>query len=276
MAEEGAPRQPDDGNPRFYRTSFHPNLSAADGVQKRSRSARRDETSGMPAIMSLYFGSGGRADEVFLLGRLQRSLTDATLWQVRRRVGRAWQTMLALHVGKAFELIALIEPALGDLPLEDAEQIRIEVDMLRALGLTLQDDSLAALPLALSAARQSGRFPIAQVASTICRLGYWKLGDLDSFYALPRIPPGTAIGRRQAISAVFDLSIEAAVEVEQLHFCAAKRLALDALDLAEASAVRDDTVAAFPASLVAQVLYEQGYLDEAEDMIRDLLPAIKR
>ena len=77
------------------------------------------------------------------------------------------------------------------------------------------------------------------------------------------------------MSAIFDLSIEAAVELEQLRFCTAKRLAQDALGLAEAFAGQDDVIAVLPASLVAQVLYEQGYLDEAEGVIRDHLPAVK-
>ena len=117
MAEEWAPGQAGDDDPWLCQTSLHPIFSAANRTQKRSRPKRGPgENPGMPASMRLHSGSGGRTGEVFLLGRLQRSLTDATLWQVKRRVGRAWQTMLTLNVGKAFELIALIEPALGDLP----------------------------------------------------------------------------------------------------------------------------------------------------------------
>jgi hypothetical protein len=80
--------------------------------------------------------------------------------------------------------------------------------------------------------------------------------------------------KRQALQAVFDLSLDSAVELDRLRLPAAKRLAHGALALAEEFMSGNGAVAALPASLVAQVLYEEGYLDDAERMIGGRLPAI--
>jgi ATP/maltotriose-dependent transcriptional regulator MalT len=189
-------------------------------------------------------------------------------------LGRAWNATLALQVGEAVK-IADAEAAIADLPPDVSHRYWQEVGTLRAAGLALRDESLAALS-AVSAMRPRGNgFADSGAAATIQRFGYWKLGDIERFYAIGRQSRPGRLTKRQALQAVFDLSLDSAVELDRLRLPAAKRLAHDALALAEEFMSGNGAVAALPASLVAQVLYEEGYLDDAERMIGGRLPAIR-
>ncbi len=203
-----------------------------------------------------------------------RTQTKVTAWKVMRGLANARRSLLTLQVAEGFSRIAQIESTLTGLPAEQVRKFEIAIGLLRAVGFALQDNVVAALCFAKSVLKQGGVCFDNCVATTICRLAYWKLGDLDSFFSLPRSHPGSAIGRQEAICGIFDLAIEGAVEFNQLRLSSARRLAQDALDLAKKFA-RRPSLAAFPASLLAQLLYEQGNIDEAEEMISGHLPAIR-
>jgi ATP/maltotriose-dependent transcriptional regulator MalT len=273
MAAGAIPAQRGEGRSRLCVSHAVPLLSEVQAPWPRTRDFRLDGAS--PAGRTRWdLSRDHRTLEVLRLGKIRRNLTGASPMQIRRSIGRAWRMILSLRIAEALELTNWIDLGLGDLPLRSSEPIRTATELLRAIGLAFQDESVAALSIAATALKKCEYLPHAQAASALCRFGYWQLGDLDSFYALPRHPPGAVSGNRETMAAVFDLSIEAAVELEQLRLSAARRLALDALTMAEAAPRQDKALAAFPASLAAQVLYEQGYLDEAEAMIRDRLQAI--
>lgn len=209
------------------------------------------------------------------VGGASQNLTGVTAWQVMRWLANARQSMLTLQVARGFSCIVQIEPTLGNLPPNMARRMEVTVGLLRAIGFALQDDILPALCFAQSVIKQIDECSDNRAAATICRLAYWKLGDLDSFFALPSSRPRSAIGGRETICDVFDLAIEAAVEIDQLRLSSARHLAQDALDLAATTFIRHPALAALPASLLAQLFYEQGSLDEAEQMVLSHLPAIR-
>jgi LuxR family maltose regulon positive regulatory protein len=64
------------------------------------------------------------------------------------------------------------------------------------------------------------------------------------------------------------------VEVQQLRLSAAEGYYLDAMRLAEQHVGPNSVAAAFPASLIAEIRYEQGRLDEAEAAVIDRLAII--
>ncbi len=205
--------------------------------------------------------------------RTQQRLTGASLPQIRRGLVRAWRLMLVLRTSEAQEAIDRIELQLDDVAAAAAKRLRAATQLLRAVGLALQDDSLAALAIVSAHLSES---PAAQgdyAASTLCRLGFWQLGKFDALHALPRHYPGMRWSRSHAISAMIDLSIEAAVALDHLNIATAKRLASDALTMAK-QAKAGAGLAALPACLTAQVLYEEGSLDDADGILRDRLPAI--
>jgi ATP/maltotriose-dependent transcriptional regulator MalT len=76
------------------------------------------------------------------------------------------------------------------------------------------------------------------------------------------------------MSAMLDLSIEAAAAFDHLQLSTARRLASDAVSIAEAAVKGRGGLAAFPACLTAHLLYEAGDLDQADKMLRDRLAVI--
>ena len=255
-------------------------------------SARIQDTEGCVAVSksalcfsnnsnSLYYSRHASADcerqasKVFLLDNVRRHLTGDDIAQIRRDVRCARRFLLKWQLNEAFEFVDRIDSALGDLPSSVARQVRAEIAVLRAMGAALQDDSLNSLHFALMVLGNNDISPAARsAASAICRFAHWRLRDFDSFHSVSRHRPTVTVSKRHAMATVINLCVEAALELEQLRLSAAKRLALDALELSQTACKTNEGLPALPASIVAQVLYEQGSFDEAEACIRGRLRVI--
>jgi ATP/maltotriose-dependent transcriptional regulator MalT len=206
--------------------------------------------------------------------RSQQNPTGTSLPEFRRDLARTWRLMLALQIDEALRMIERLELQLGDVPPANARRLRGAMQLLRAAGLALQDDSLAVLPIAVSLLKKGGTTQDDHGTLTLCRLGFWRLGEFDSFCLLPRLEPRARWSKSLAISAMLDLSIEAAVALDHLCMSTAKRLALDALNIAKTTPKEAAGLATVPACIAAQVLYEEGCLDQADTLLRDRLPVI--
>ena len=224
-----------------------------DAIVTRDAPERHDEGALRPLRTSepaLEYEPAGACTEAFAslsddmppdpprLGNLRRcrtrqNLTGASLPQIRRSLARAWRLMLALRLSEAQEAVDTIELQLDDVSTSAAKRLRPAIQLLRAVGFALQDDSLAALAGAMSHLSENPGTQDGYIASTLCRLGFWKLGKFDAFHALPRHQPRLRWSRSHATSAMFDLSIEAAVALDHLHVSTAKRLSAGASVMAE-------------------------------------------
>ena len=102
--------------------------------------------------------------------RTRQNLTGAALPQIRRGLVRAWRLMLMLRTTEAQEAIDQIELQLDDFSMAVAQRFRPAVQLLRAAGLALQDDSLAALTIIGSNLGEPPEPEGRYIASTICRL----------------------------------------------------------------------------------------------------------
>lgn len=197
---------------------------------------------------------------------------------VRFEVARTWQ-MLICRRGFDVEALAVaqrIEQRIGASSDSVAMDARSEIAALKAVAFALRDDGDAALAAALSALRLGVSSPSAQVALMVCRWVYWRLGDLERFYAVEpgefRVRPG----RLRAVTAVFDLTLHAAVELSQMRFHSARLLVNDAFGLARRFVGNAVPINVFPACVMAQLKYEEGNVDEAEAMIVAQLPGIRQ
>ena len=206
--------------------------------------------------------------------RTRRNLTGGSQSQIKRGLAQARRLMLASQIDEALGAIERIELQLDDVPPAAAQRFRAVVQLLRAAGLAFQDNSSGALSIALSHLKGNDGSSGRHAAVSLCRLGCWQLGEFDVFHSLPRLQPRTEWSKSLAISAVLDLSIEAAAALDQLHISTAKRLAADASAIAEAALGGLEGLSALPACLTAQVLYEEGLLDQADRILRDRLPMI--
>jgi hypothetical protein len=208
------------------------------------------------------------------LGRYKprQNPTGASLPKTRRDLARARRLMLALQIDEAIRLIGRLELQIDDVPPANARRLHEATELLRAAGFALQDDSLAALPIAVSLPKKGGTTQDNHAALTLCRVGFWRLGAFNSFHLLPRLEPRPRWSKSLAISAMLDLSIEAAAPLDHLRMSTARRLALDALNIEKSTPTEAAGLATIPACVAAQVLYEEGRLDQADTLLCDRLP----
>ena len=206
--------------------------------------------------------------------RTEQNLTGASLPHIRRGLARAWRFMLASQVDEALGMLEHIERQIDDIPPVLARRLRAATELLRAAGLAFHDDSLAALAIAVAQLKANGSDQDCHAAATLCRLGFWQLGRLDLLYSLPRHDLRARWSKSIAMSAMLDRSIEAAAALDHLQMSTAKRLASDALNIAETVVKGRGGLASLPACLTAQVLYEAGDLDQANTILSDRLAVI--
>jgi ATP/maltotriose-dependent transcriptional regulator MalT len=213
--------------------------------------------------------------DAFGRSKTQQNPTGTSVAKIRRDIGQIWRSMLALQIDEALRMIEQLELQLDDVPPADARRLRGATQLLRAAGFAFQDDSLAAVPVAVSLLKKGGTTHDNHAALTLCRLGFWRLGELDCFSLLPRLEPRARWSKSLAISAMLDLSIDAAIALDHLRLSTAKRLALDALNITKSTPKQAAGLATVPACVAAQVLYEEGCLDLADTFLRERLPVIK-
>jgi ATP/maltotriose-dependent transcriptional regulator MalT len=199
-------------------------------------------------------------------------VTIMRTWQTRRLLARAWQALLAVDLLEAERLATRLEDC-RMATAEGAEDCITAV--LRAALLAVQDDSTAALAQARRALHPGADVECHALATTICRWAHWRAGELNEFHSAGRAQWRVGVRRCRAITNIFDLNLEAAVEFGRLRLTISRRLASEALERARSTACGDSAAGLLASSLVAQVAYEQGHLDEAERAIRYRMSAIR-
>ena len=186
----------------------------------------------------------------------------------------AWGMALAIRVNETLELLGQIESDLGDEHSPENAAILCECTTIRSVAIAIGDNSHDALSLAEDCLRRSNDPWTANVASNVVRFGYLKAGDPAKFYATPWIPYSLDEDRRNLFASVYHLCLQGLGEVAQLRLSTAERYYLDAVALAEQHVGPDSVAVALPLSLLAQIRYEQGRMDEAEGMVLDRLPIL--
>jgi LuxR family transcriptional regulator, maltose regulon positive regulatory protein len=144
--------------------------------------------------------------------------------------------------------------------------------MLQACLLAAEDQFDDARTILLSARAGAARDP---TFATILQFIDWKSQRLESLVATHAFdylePP---IGAR-TMHRIFGLCVSSAVEFDCLRPTVAANLAGEALDLARQCYGNSAAITALPATLLAQVAYEQGRFEEAEILLRHRLPVIR-
>jgi len=196
-------------------------------------------------------------------GEETRSHSTSSVANPATPVLRAWAYLTGM---KFTEGIGAIE-ALSSCQAVDADDDGVA--LLRAASLVLQDDVESAVAVIRARPRLGAMGHPA--GSLIMRIGHWKARDLDAFAALSQPIAAVPARRREALVMLLNLSMEAAVEAEQLHLGTARRLASEALALSGRLFGADFSGSRLAASVKARLLYEQGEVDEADRLIRDRL-----
>jgi LuxR family maltose regulon positive regulatory protein len=186
----------------------------------------------------------------------------------------AWGLALAIRVREAVQVLDEIEHDLGTRNFPDRDLIACECQAIRSVALSLNDEGRVALPLAQQCLNRSSDPWTANVASNVVRYWHCKAGDLARFYATPWIPYSFDEDRRNVFASVYRRCIQGIAEAQQLRLAAAERYYAEAARLAEQHVGSNSIAAALPASLLAQIRYEQGRVEEAEALLVDRLPSI--
>jgi ATP/maltotriose-dependent transcriptional regulator MalT len=172
---------------------------------------------------------------------------------------RAWASLTRVNTAEVLSMIDSHDPA--------DEEIRL----LRAIACALGDDFEAADSIADDPSSPTKGQENHPVAALLARLRHWKRRDIQAFGELSRPRFEASSRRRDALLTVLHLSMESAVEAEQLRLSSAIRLAEEALTLSSRYFGASFTGGRFAAAISARLRYEQDHVDDADRLIRDRL-----
>ena len=186
----------------------------------------------------------------------------------RRFVLRTWAAMAAMKLSEGKERIGSMDELFEACRADDVDLERL---LLRATAAALDDDAEAAAGLVGQALKAHAGAAAHPVALLLLRLGHWKARRLDAFCEFSRSVDHVPARRRDALLSILHLSMESAVEAEQLRLVTAGRLANEALELSARLFGPDFPGCRMAAALSASILYEHNQIDSADRLIRDRL-----
>jgi LuxR family maltose regulon positive regulatory protein len=288
---------PLDNDGRWYR--YHPLLAGY--LRERLEAEHGDEIAGLQLRAALWFAaqemwaeavqyaiSAGdikqAADwaEKAAMGLVKRGDMLTLLgWPLalrgqRSRLAIAWGLTLAMRFDEALRLIGEIEADLDRPDQVTSDTLSSECDVIKSVVFALQDNTEQALAIAEACLSQGLKDPWnANVASNVARFGYWKAGDVRSFYATPWVPFSAQESKWNVFASVYRLCLEGLMEMDQARADRADQYYDEAMGLAEQHVGPNSVCATFPASLTALRHYHRGDLKAAEDLVIDRMPLIR-
>lgn len=191
-------------------------------------------------------------------------VTDSRL---RRMLIRSWQLVVRLRVAEAEQAVAELSDTLKRQPVDVQDKYRAALDLLMAALLAIKDDTEAALERLGRSANLWQERP-NEVDTALYLFAYLSRGSDASFYAHHRPVRDERTSRLHVAAQSIRLSLEAVMALRQLKLPLAKRLASDALVLVDRTTPRLVQLGALPGCLLAEALYEEGCLREAENLLR--------
>jgi ATP/maltotriose-dependent transcriptional regulator MalT len=186
----------------------------------------------------------------------------------KRLILRAWSAVARMKLTEGLTTIEVIEAEHSP---RWPESTRLDGALLHAASIALNDDAERAALLVEDALAKDDDGLSHPATSLLLRLGHWKARRLDAFYELSRSASQPRRQRREALSTILHLSMESAVEAEQLRLVSASRLADEAMALSSRFFGPDFSGGRLAATLSARILYEHNQVDAADQLLRDRL-----
>ncbi|WP_243047820.1 LuxR C-terminal-related transcriptional regulator [Dyella sp. RRB7] len=150
-----------------------------------------------------------------------------------------------------------------------------ELDAIAAIAATWGDDATHATLQAQAVLRRSPSTRIQAELIRTLKIGYWRSRDFESLYRL-YAAHRTPTQLSEASTEAGHLSIDAAIEADQLRLKSAERLAKAALALCEASVACKSPISSLSRCLLAHIAYEVGDVAQADAMLRGQLSLIEQ
>jgi ATP/maltotriose-dependent transcriptional regulator MalT len=191
---------------------------------------------------------------------------------------RLWREIRTLNPIGARQAFEAAERSLISDDFDGAKNHRADLFAVQAMTLIVEDDTLNAAAAADQALRCGPSGSFARLAGLVQRYCAWKAGAAppscsdSTFSALQATGSPRSSSPKEVLADVLDLTLAAAIEFSQLQVRTAEHLARCALRRAEQTAM----TCVLSAGVLSRILYEQGMVQEAEQLLRSRLPQLRR
>jgi DNA-binding CsgD family transcriptional regulator len=200
----------------------------------------------------------------------QADLSEDT-WAVRRSIVRARTALTGMRLDDAAKATAQLKRLLNNRSGSYVSRYVCALRILEASILAAQDNFSASRNMLRSVAWHSGD----TAAATVLRYVDWKLGEREEIYARDPVDYLAAPVGGKAAPRILSLCVSAGLAFDRLLLAVSANLATEALQLARQRYGSHSPMSTLPATLLAQVAYEQGRFEEAEALLQPRLSVIR-
>jgi LuxR family maltose regulon positive regulatory protein len=212
-----------------------------------------------------------RSVVLFPASRGSQTRSSEDTWAVRRAIVRARSALINMRLDDAARATAQLKRLLSNCSGWYFFRFECALRILEASVLAAEDDFSTARSLLTSVASRNGD----TAAATVLRYVDWKLGEREEIYAPDPVDYlADPVGGKAAIR-ILSLCVSAALAFDRLLLALSANLATEALQLARMRYGNYSPMSTFPATLLAQVAYEQGRFEEAEALLRPRFSVIR-
>jgi LuxR family transcriptional regulator, maltose regulon positive regulatory protein len=192
-------------------------------------------------------------------------------WAVRRAIVRARSALISMRLDDASRATAQLKRLLSNRNGSYFFRYACALRILEASILAAEDDFSASRGVLMSVASRNGD----TAAATVLRYVDWKLGEREEIYVPDPVDYLAAPVGEKTVFRILSLCISAALAFDRVLLAVSANLATEALQLARLRYGNHSPMCTFPATLLAQVAYEQGRFEEAEALLRPRLSVIR-
>jgi len=203
--------------------------------------------------------------------RTSQTHSSEDTWAVRRAIVRARSALISMRLDDASKATAHLKRLLSSRSGSYFFRYACALRILEGFLLAAEDDFSASRSVLMSVASHIGD----TTAATVLRYVDWKLGEREDTYAPDPTDYLTAPVGGKAVFRILSLCVSAALAFDRLHLAVSANLATEAFQLARLRYGNHSPMSTFPATLLAQVAYEQGRFEEAEALLRPRLSVIR-
>jgi ATP/maltotriose-dependent transcriptional regulator MalT len=200
-----------------------------------------------------------------------RALRSDVACGIRRMIVRSRSALISMRLDEATRVTLQLRRLLSNCSLSQAAHYASALGTLQASVLAAKDDLTAAgnMLMTLPLLRRDA------FVATLLRYTDWKCGkgaeactpDTVDYLAVP-------VGGK-AVYRILSLCVSAVLAFDRLQLTVCANLATEALELAKLRYGDHSAMSSFPATLLAQVAYEQGRIEEAEALLRPRIAVIR-
>jgi DNA-binding CsgD family transcriptional regulator len=209
---------------------------------------------------------------LYLVSRRNRALSLPVNWDIRRALIRARSALINMQLHDATREMERLRRLLSNRGERCCTRYTRALAIMQASILAAKDEFSAARKVLMSVDWQADD----TLAATILRYVNWKHGgDPEEAWAPDTADYLTAPVGGKAVPRILSLCVSAALAFDHLQLAVSANLATEALQLARLRYGNQSPMSTFPATLLAQVAYEQGRSDEAEALLRPRIALIR-